>query len=189
VIDQDTGQEFYLRRTDAWAEDRHAIWADKCQHDRTEARRRVSDSGRVSYWLQCLRCGSFSNGQVAKANFADPDAVPDADYTIAQAYQAERDRKIAAVDQKHVRIQKAENANWWREYDQYLDTPAWKARRRAVMERSRGICEGCGSRPATEVHHMTYANVGNEFLWELRAVCDHCHARCHPEKQETAMAD
>ena|SRR5688572_22423761 len=186
VIDQDTGQEFDLRWTDAWSEDRRAIWHDKCQHDRTEVRRRVSDGVRVSYWRQCLRCGSFSNGQVARATLADPDAVPDADDTIAKTYQAERDRKIAVIDQRHVRIQKRERAEQRRWYDQYLNSPRWRAIRRAVMERAQGLCEGCRRRPATEVHHLTYAHVGDEFLWELKAVCDHCHARCHPEKQETA---
>jgi hypothetical protein len=186
VIDQDTGQEFIMRHTTAWAEDRHAIWADKCEHDRTEVRRRVNYAGRVSYWLQCLHCGSLSKGQVAKASLSDPDAVPDADDTIAQAYQAERDRKIAAIDQKHVRIQKQERAEQRHWYDQYRKSPRWQTNRRAVMERAQGLCEGCRRRPATEVHHLTYDNVGNEFLWELRAVCSHCHRRCHPEKQETA---
>ena len=54
------------------------------------------------------------------------------------------------------------------------------------MERAQGLCEGCRRRPATEVHHLTYEHVGDELLWELKAVCDHCHRRCHPESQETA---
>jgi 5-methylcytosine-specific restriction endonuclease McrA len=168
--------------------DSMAVWRDKCPHARTEVRRRISDSGRVSYWPQCLRCGRFPNGQVAKATLADPDAVPDADDTIATAYQAEQNRKIAAIDQKHVRLQKRERAERRRWYDGYLNSPAWRAKRRAVMERAGGICEGCLSRPAVHVHHLTYDHVGDELLWELVAVCDHCHARCHPDKQEHAAA-
>jgi 5-methylcytosine-specific restriction endonuclease McrA len=186
VIDQDTGQEFYLRTTAALNEDSRTVWADKCPHTRTEARRRVSDTGRVSYWLQCLHCGSFSKGQVAKATLADPDAVPDADDTLSDAYHAARRRRQAAIEQRHVRIQKQEQAEHRRWYDQYRKSPRWQTNRRAVMERAQGLCEGCRRRPATEVHHLTYDNVGNEFLWELKAVCSHCHRRCHPEKQETA---
>jgi hypothetical protein len=186
VIDQDTGQEFDLWRTEAWSEDRWSVWRDKCPHARTEVRRRISDSGRVSYWLQCLRCGSFSKGQVARATLADPAAVPDADDTIATAYQAERDRKTAAIDQKHVRLQKRERAERRRRYDGYLNSPAWRAKRRAVMERAQGRCEGCRARPAVHVHHLTYDHVGDELLWELVAVCEECHARCHPDKQEHA---
>jgi 5-methylcytosine-specific restriction endonuclease McrA len=186
VIDQDTGQEFYLRTTAAWSEERRAIWLDKCPHDRIEVRRRTSDSGRVSYWPQCLCCGRFPKGQVAKATLADPAAVPDADDTLYDAYYAAQRRREDAVDQKHVRIQKRKRAEHRRWYDQYLNSPAWRAIRRAVMERAQGLCEGCRRRPATEVHHQTYDNVGNELLWELKAVCSHCHARCHPEKQEAA---
>jgi 5-methylcytosine-specific restriction endonuclease McrA len=29
------------------------------------------------------------------------------------------------------------------------------------------------------VHHLTYQNAGNEFLWELVAICRECHARYH----------
>src|SRR4051812_14759038 len=110
VIDQDTGQEFCLRTTAAWSEERRAIWLDKCPHDRIEVRRRISDSGRVSYWPQCLCCGRFPKGQVAKATLADPDAVPDADDTLYDAYYAAQRRREDAVDQKYVRIQKRERA-------------------------------------------------------------------------------
>jgi 5-methylcytosine-specific restriction endonuclease McrA len=34
---------------------------------------------------------------------------------------------------------------------------------------------------ATQVHHTTYKHVGNEFLWELRAICDECHDRFHED--------
>jgi 5-methylcytosine-specific restriction endonuclease McrA len=186
VIDQDTGQEFYLRPTAALQADSRAVWADRCEHDRTEVRRRVSDSGRVSYWPQCLCCGRFPKGQVAKATLADPDAVPNADDTLSDAYYAAQRRRQAAIEQRHVRLQKRERAEHRRWYDQYLNSPRWRAIRRAVMERAQGLCEGCRRRPATEVHHLTYEHVGDELLWELKAVCDHCHRRCHPESQETA---
>jgi hypothetical protein len=179
AIDQDTGREFDLRSTDAWSADRQTIWFDKCLHARTEVRRRVNADGRVSYWPQCLRCGRFPKGQVSKTTLADPAAVLDADDTLYEAYQA-------AINQKHVRLQKRERAERRRWYDRYLNSPAWRAKRKAVMERAQGRCEGCRSRPAVHVHHLTYVHVGHEFLWELVAVCDECHQRCHPDKQEHA---
>jgi 5-methylcytosine-specific restriction endonuclease McrA len=55
-----------------------------------------------------------------------------------------------------------------------------KIRRSKVGSRdSRGVCEGCREQPASEVHHLTYEHVGEEFLWELEAVCDDCHSRVH----------
>ena len=68
------------------------------------------------------------------------------------------------------------------EYLLYLKTPAWKGLRNRTLARAQGHCEGCGRWPATDVHHLTYAHVGQEFLWELRAVCRDCHDRLHPDK-------
>jgi hypothetical protein len=33
--------------------------------------------------------------------------------------------------------------------------------------------------PAREVHHRTYQHVGEEFLYELLALCHGCHDRGH----------
>jgi 5-methylcytosine-specific restriction endonuclease McrA len=65
------------------------------------------------------------------------------------------------------------------QYAEYLQSTAWKEKRRLIMQRCRGYCEGCGSAPATQVHHLTYKHVGNELLFELVAVCDPCHDRIH----------
>lgn len=65
----------------------------------------------------------------------------------------------------------------------YYQSPEWKERREYVMRRANGVCEGCGRVKATEVHHMSYDNFANEFLWELKAVCTECHERFHaPQK-------
>lgn len=65
-------------------------------------------------------------------------------------------------------------------YHWYLKTDEWDKRRRAVLKRARYTCEGCGrTDKPLQVHHETYEHVGNEFLWELQAVCDGCHERRH----------
>lgn len=66
----------------------------------------------------------------------------------------------------------------------YYSSPEWAMVRQRVMQRARGVCEGCCISPATEVHHMTYENFGKEFLWELRAVCRPCHDRFHAPQRE-----
>ena len=68
---------------------------------------------------------------------------------------------------------------WWRKYNAYLLSDAWRTKRALVLERSGYNCEGCGAVRACQVHHLTYAHVGNEFLWELKAVCNACHERLH----------
>lgn len=54
----------------------------------------------------------------------------------------------------------------------------------SAVARARGVCEGCRSARATQVHHLTYQHAGHvvpggELLWELVAVCDDCHDRAH----------
>jgi 5-methylcytosine-specific restriction endonuclease McrA len=73
----------------------------------------------------------------------------------------------------------------YEEYQSYLKSPLWLNLRNRVLARAQDQCEGCGRWPATEVHHLTYAHVGQEFLWELRAVCRDCHDRLHPDKIRT----
>jgi hypothetical protein len=70
-------------------------------------------------------------------------------------------------------------ADWWAWYNEYLNTDVWKARRRKVMDRCRGLCEGCREHPVTQVHHLTYAHVGDELLYELVGLCDACHEKAH----------
>src|SRR5439155_719926 len=65
------------------------------------------------------------------------------------------------------------------DYQRYRQTPEWIARRDLVLEREHRICQGCRSRPATEAHHTTYDHIGNEFLFELVALCRDCHDKFH----------
>lgn len=60
---------------------------------------------------------------------------------------------------------------------------------RRVLERANHVCEGCGVNAATEVHHKTYKNVGNEFLFELVAICRPCHQRYHADDEGDTNAN
>jgi hypothetical protein len=84
-----------------------------------------------------------------------------------------------------------ESDRWWALYDVYLQSPTWAEKRRRVFERSRGLCEGCGVRRATRVHHRRYPRgvlpgsqewIRAEKLFDLVALCSRCHADLHPSK-------
>jgi hypothetical protein len=77
------------------------------------------------------------------------------------------------------RQQDEANQEWWRRYNEYLGTDEWRRLRQLVFKRDNGICQGCYSAPATQVHYLTYRNVSQEFLWELVAVRDEWHDRYH----------
>ncbi len=65
------------------------------------------------------------------------------------------------------------------DYQQYLRSPAWLERRRLVLLRANGICEECHQWPIVNVHHLTYARLGNEPLEDLQGVCSRCHRNHH----------
>jgi hypothetical protein len=94
-------------------------------------------------------------------------------YWTAEAAKREQERQ-------------AQNEEWWRWYNTYLLSPEWQRLREQILHRANGRCEGCGQRKAVQVHHLTYEHVGQEFLWELRAVCNECHDRLHPVRRDAA---
>ncbi|MDO8980306.1 MAG: hypothetical protein Q7V17_13840 [Afipia sp.] len=109
---------------------------------------------------------------------------PDWDEAHGPQYNADREAKRKDIYQKHVRIQRGGIDGFKRKYEQYLRSPEWAKRREKVLERAKGICEGCRDRKATQVHHLTYDHIYEELLFELVAVCDDCHRRIHRDKQD-----
>lgn len=77
------------------------------------------------------------------------------------------------------REREQQEREWRARYNRYMSSPEWREKASLVKKRANGICEGCGKNRATEVHHLTYRNLGSEFLWELRAICRECHERVH----------
>jgi hypothetical protein len=126
---------------------------------------------------QCCDCGKLLS-QSLSHSLATSD-TPDVDEDRARAAldneKEERERAWREVQ----REQAEANKEWWRQYNDYLRSSEWFCRHDLVLQRANGICEGCRRRPATQVHHLTYNHVRNEFLWELVAICDVCHERFH----------
>ena len=68
-------------------------------------------------------------------------------------------------------------------YKEYLQTPEWKERRQAAIERAGGRCQLCNSQGPFQVHHRTYDNRGCELPGDLTVLCKECHVKYH-DKQE-----
>jgi hypothetical protein len=68
---------------------------------------------------------------------------------------------------------------WWEWYQGYLNSPEWNTRRMAVLARDGGMCQAKCGRKATQVHHLSYMEVGNEPLEDLASVCEDCHKMIH----------
>lgn len=75
-------------------------------------------------------------------------------------------------------------------YSRYLASSEWRRKRDRAMKRAGKVCEMCGQRPPTQVHHIRYPKrLGDEPLTDLLAVCRQCHEKGHGmiERQRTAM--
>ena len=68
------------------------------------------------------------------------------------------------------------------QYNIYLRSEHWRNLRLIALERDKYICQSCKQEKATEVHHLTYNNLGNEFLDELISYCRVCHEKVHEKK-------
>jgi 5-methylcytosine-specific restriction endonuclease McrA len=65
-------------------------------------------------------------------------------------------------------------------YDDYINSGRWRnsPARLAELEASGfrcRICNGDGEGSAVEIHHRTYARLGNEQSSDLTALCSGCH--------------
>jgi 5-methylcytosine-specific restriction endonuclease McrA len=88
------------------------------------------------------------------------------------------------------REREKENQIWWQRYDTYLQSPAWRDKRRRVLHRAGNLCEGCGVQRAVQVHHRVYPQdcppgselwIAREMLFDLVAICTDCHQALHDE--------
>jgi len=80
---------------------------------------------------------------------------------------------------------------WWRtgrtgstrshspEYEAVLQSPGWRRRRSEAIRAAGRRCQECGAAGPLDVHHLSYAHLGNERPDELLAVCEDCHGRLH----------
>lgn len=64
-------------------------------------------------------------------------------------------------------------------YADYLQTPEWNARRKAMLRAAGYRCMVCNRERVTNVHHRTYERRGTEHPSDLIVLCDECHLLFH----------
>lgn len=162
----------------------------ECDHKgKIEYRQRVLRDGSLTVWRQCSHCGE-GFGAAKKSAFTSSaiQSLSTYDECLKSERYQELRRKIAKVHETLLSHQRASQENkdgeWWDWYGAYLLSPEWKKKRALVLRRAGGICEGCGINQPSQIHHLTYKHVGNEFLFELVAVCNFCHDRLHEKREQ-----
>lgn len=149
-----------------------------CQHEDVQTRKRVIAGGAIQFIGQCQRCGYTVGNAVGRdralRDSGGKEPLP-LDAGIRQRWDEKRSDEMNEIEAQFGR------EAFFDGYDDYLKSDAWADRRARVMHRCGGTCEGCGKRKASQVHHLTYAHVGDEFLFELVALCHPCHERIHAD--------
>jgi hypothetical protein len=157
-----------------------------CPHTHVDIRAFVCLNGAIQYVKQCLNCGEKIGNPIKHADVIAARGNLEFIARFDEELRAEYRAKMAASEMVARRaqreaqsfdIQRERLGSWYR--DEYLNSEAWAEKRELVIQRAGGICEGCRSRKARIVHHLTYDHVGNELLFELVALCRSCHDRCH----------
>lgn len=64
-------------------------------------------------------------------------------------------------------------------YHAYLQSDLWRRKRFSILLRDHHWCQGCAMVKATQVHHLSYDNVGQEEDDDLISLCKDCHELAH----------
>lgn len=164
-----------------------------CAHRESEYRRRTLSNGSTQYVSQCARCGRAVGTAIAakvlRAKGVCLDNLPEFDEDKPVLWNENSNREKRRILGEDHETAKEELDEFWGWYREYLDSPKWQEKRKKVLKRANGTCEGCGDTEATEVHHLTYEHRGDEFLFELVALCKSCHEKVHSEHENRSLRE
>jgi 5-methylcytosine-specific restriction endonuclease McrA len=107
---------------------------------------------------------------------------------VTRAEQRRRDAEWEARRAEIAAERREQSEQWWADYNAYMLSPEWRAKRAAVLERDDWLCQGCRVNRAAQVHHLHYPQncqpgsaewISKEKLFDLVSVCDDCHDDIH----------
>lgn len=153
----------------------------ECDHKVIKIRFREAINGNRMYKRQCVRCGDLVGNWIPHESIQKKDEIKPVDDSLAANYRQSKFELTKALNQLIRKVQKSEFDD---QYQRYLTSPEWHRKRTLIFERCNYLCEGCRINGATIVHHTTYKNIGNEFLFELVGLCKDCHEKYHHPQSE-----
>lgn len=156
-----------------------------CGHDLKVLTERILSNNTAHYCYQCCLCkrsvGGFISKEKVKTLIDSGEKIESWDQDGLDRIERLRNDNFLRSREERERKQAERTTKWWQSYKQHLQSNDWTMKRNAVFRRSGGMCECCLTNRATEVHHLSYKNVGHEFLPELTATCNSCHSSAHEE--------
>lgn len=159
-----------------------------CDHATVAPRILIASNGVKHYRRQCTRCGrNLGSVKFSALSLAEQKSLTAFDPDLARRWYERRWKRYEELRQAvreraecESQAERERDAREWQaRYEEYIQSADWKRRRAKILKRDGGVCRGCLSRPATQVHHLTYERLGREMAWDLIAVCAKCHRAVH----------
>jgi len=150
-----------------------------CEHRNREYRFKILSNGARAIYNQCVLCGD--KGPMVKKDLVPVDVIEsmsEVDEGIIKTHSEKINNYANALNDALKSLEKQDRKE---KYYEYLESPEWKHKRLKVLNRDRHVCQCCLEKTATIVHHLTYAHIYNEPLFELVSVCAECHEKIHNE--------
>jgi len=150
-----------------------------CKNSRIVYVKRELSNGTFHHKVGCLNCKQTFGGSIKKSVIPIHETiyqVPLAKYEEYELWRNKlRDEITAFVIDKFEQLK----IHWRKNYEDYLNSNVWKLKRLTILQRDKFVCQECLKSRATSVHHITYANLGDEKDYELVSLCQPCHDNIH----------
>ena len=182
-----------------------------CRHCATPVveriRREPPRHGKECYWYcRILRCPScraiylldedrrpYSNDAAPAAPIV-PDPIKEAiarDARILARYerkhhlktQAKEAKRRRKAERREARKGKSKKPTRLQLYEAYINSPEWRKRRAAIIEKRGRKCEECGDIGPVDAHHLTYERLGKELDEDVKLLCRECHQAHHRHRK------
>ena len=154
-------------------------WKCECKDKRPKFK--ITESGAKTFGFQCEKCGIWDRKKREHFGFDIPTNPFSQEIRnqFRDSRNAEGQKVIEIWQAIRAEKYKNESVRWRKDYVDYLSSERWKQKRKIALERDGYKCQGCLTKAASEVHHLSYKNIGNELLFELVSLCHDCHKRIH----------
>ena len=155
---------------------------------------RTYESGVVHLTTQCQKCGNTFGSPISKKTVDKSIAIPSFNEVLYKKFCEEYYRPIYEASERQKKlndIRKTLKIEFYKKefdidytdfdtfYKYYLTSDTWLRKRETILKRDNYNCRYCSINKATQVHHLSYDNLGNETELELISVCGSCHQLIH----------
>lgn len=151
----------------------------------------ITSAGTIQVRNQCNNCGDVGSNSLGGYSKEKRESLPSIDQGKREGRQSKYGEMVknfwSDVSNKRADKQALGKQQWMHQYNAYLNSQAWKAKRLLVLKRDNYLCQCCLDAYATQVHHKSYQFVdlkGNEPAFDLVAICVPCHEKIEEMKKQ-----